>query len=81
MHMARDHHRRLIALDPLRQFDVAEKALAAQFGLFVLIASRVNRRSSCPSPFKAAGSRWRGSVPHNDHPQNCVIGFWRRYVR
>src|SRR5438105_14511391 len=29
MHVARDHHRRLVALDPLREFDVAEKALAA----------------------------------------------------
>src|SRR5258705_7606650 len=29
MHMAGDHHRRLIVLDPLRQFDVAEKAFAA----------------------------------------------------
>ena len=29
MHVSRDHHRRLVALDPLREFDVAEEALAA----------------------------------------------------
>ena len=29
MHMARDHHRGLVALDPLHEFDVAEEALAA----------------------------------------------------
>src|SRR3979409_2312453 len=32
MHVAADHHRRLIALDPLLKFDVAEKALAAPAG-------------------------------------------------
>src|ERR1700682_5524522 len=32
MHVTRDHHRRLIALDPLRKFDVAEKTLAAPTG-------------------------------------------------
>src|SRR5712664_316195 len=32
MHMARDHHRRLVALDPLHEFLVAEKALAAPTG-------------------------------------------------
>src|SRR3954447_13325410 len=30
--MARDHHRGLVALDPLRQLDVAEKTLAAPTG-------------------------------------------------
>ena len=30
VHMARDHHRRLMPLDPLHQFDVAEKPLSPQ---------------------------------------------------
>src|SRR3954451_12241109 len=32
MHMARDHHRRLIALDPLHEFFITEKAFAAPTG-------------------------------------------------
>src|SRR3954463_4956734 len=42
MHVARDHHRRLIARDPLHEIDVAEEALAAPTG------RRIRRRGMMP---------------------------------
>src|SRR3954454_20049541 len=51
--MAGDHHRRLVALNPLHQLDVAEKSLAAPTG------RRIGRRRVMhpdPAPRPAGGS-------------------------
>src|SRR6266404_5434286 len=54
MHVPRDHHRRLVALDPSRELDVAEKALAAP-------ARRRIRRRRVMGPDPSLGPH-RGSL-------------------
>src|SRR5712692_4195326 len=50
MHMARDHHRRLIAPDPLHQFFVAEKAFAAPTGRGIRRRRMMNPNPSLEPP-------------------------------